>query len=183
MTTKPTRRASTTIMAATPTGPPSEAPAGFHLRALIREQLATSPDPNPHVIAALAAKLVPDDQLRAALDELMPDAVREEIRRQRADLPSGEPAEQPVSRKRRGAPAYRDWLRRPVSLDHAKADWRFLGDCTRDEVLRLAELAGEVAQKNLAMQARWERLADRMAKVGAATVADLPAEMLAEVLG
>jgi len=171
-----------------PTLPPPEVPAEFNLRTLIREQLATS-EPDPHVIAERVAKLVPEDQLRVALLQVLPDFVRKvDVERRPAGHSIGDtytahadrssPNGQPRSRWDDAGPWYKRLLARREYID---GTWKFFGDLTPED-LDAAALLRETTAARTAEEARKLREVARLARErGAKTVRALPAEVLAEV--
>lgn len=48
----------------------------FDLRSLVREEIESSAVADPHVLAEHIAKLVPDENLRAALEQCLANTVR-----------------------------------------------------------------------------------------------------------
>ena len=60
---------------------------------------------------------------------------------------------------------------------YAQGEWKMLGDCTLADVRDLAAQAQSKADANARRAAEWSALADRMERVGAATVRDADTEM------
>jgi hypothetical protein len=61
-------------------------------------------------------------------------------------------------------------------------EWKFLGDCTRDDCLTLVDNRRRKASELETEAERYQRVADAMAEYGAETVRQLPREALREVL-
>lgn len=61
--------------------------------------------------------------------------------------------------------------------------WKFLGDCTRDDVLAAAAKRRALAGSIIAVAERFETLANLMQRRRAKTVDDLPADALLDVVG
>lgn len=154
--------------------------AEFDLRLLVREELATSPVADPHVVAEHVAKQVPDEHLRDALRACLPEFVRI-IGHGSVTTPRASGA--PRSAKCDDQAWYRGVLRRRVEVGQDGREWKFLGECTLDDVLRAAEVRREMAAANAAAADQFDRLAGKMRTFRAATVADLDAGLLGEVFG
>lgn len=170
-----------TILESTPTGEASpEEPHQFDLRQLIRDVAESIEDPSPHAVAAATLDKVADEDLRDALAETLGDYCRAVLGRttlrrlyDESPMDAG-----PVSSRKSAAAA---WLR---SLDKHLRDrvnvgtvtapeWKFLGQCTRDDLLYAAGIRRRLADENTAAAGWYERLAEEMARAKAPRVADL----------
>lgn len=149
----------------------------FDLHGLVREQLASSAVADPYVLAEHITKLVPDEDLRDALLACLPAMVRELIRNHRLGV-RGHAAEPGPSRKA-GALAWHAELLR--QREYTTDGWKLFGELTAAELVEAARLRREQAERNLAIAETYDRLAARMRKLKAATVAEVPAEVLEAV--
>lgn len=95
--------------------------------------------------------------------------------------PVGPRAKQPfrasrkVSAIRQHSAEVTRWLADAVSGLDA---WKSLGECTYDDLMNSAEYRRQLAAGNLAQADRYAQLADDLKAAGAATVADLPDDVL-----
>ncbi len=165
-------------------GPTEPDRTGSALRAAVREAL-DGDLADPHDVAERVLLTLDFNDFRAALAELLPSYVREVIRGQRADEP-GAPASPRLSSRRwenvaelHAAGALDALLHRREAL--GPRQWKFLGDCAPDDIETLAKLRRGLAAANQAKAQRFERLAAAMRKGRAATVRDLPADVLLEI--
>lgn len=142
------------------------------VRAAIRDHIDAG-TVDPHTIAAKVAAALTETELRDLAEVLLPDLARECIRLFRgAHVPQG-------NGKRAMGEATRDALTWPVAIGR---EWKALGACTREDVLAIAEGYQSRAEANAAMAAAYTALAEAMAERGAATVADLPDDVVTGVL-
>ncbi len=152
----------------------------FDLLALIHEERENNPSPDPHVIAAAVLAQVPDDHLRDALAYCLPAVVRlSGPRLSGSATPLGAPTR---SRKVDLQKWYFATLNKPLEVGDDEREWKFLRDCTRDDVLRAAAYRRNLAAANLVQAERLETLAEKMRVHRAVTAADLDAGLLAEAL-
>lgn len=170
-----------------------EEPAEFNLRALVREQLATSSEPNPHAIADRVLKLVPEEYLRDALGQCLSFLVRQMIYGERSmnrrpamlaevTQASGKGTQPPAPSRWVGVSGrYQRLLRQRECIDAEKSAWRALGEMTREEVLKAAEIRRGNAHKNASIAKRYEALAHHMEVQQVATVQELPPDVLEAV--
>lgn len=152
----------------------------FDLRQLVADELATSAVADPAVVADHVLKQVPDEHLRDALATCLPGWVSRVAHRPLNRSASASKLGR--SRKCDDQAWYRGILRRRLEVGQDGREWKFLGDCTRDDVLRAAQVRRDQAAANLAVAAQLEKLAEKMRVFRASTVADLDAGLLAEVL-
>ena len=148
---------------------------GFHLPSAIREVLAASGEANPYdlvgaVFSSIARK-DRDEALRQALVRLVPaEATRMRIEPEPAEP---EAAEVPSSsRWQRAAAEYRSWLDERISV--GPRDWKFIRDCTSDELRSAAAMRRDKAAQSVAWAERFEQLAAKVDAAGVATAAELP---------
>lgn len=151
----------------------------FSLSALVRAALE-SDEPDPHRIAENVIASMSLADARMALAETLPNYVREIIRSQRR----GRAATAPPASQRWGnvaelhASGELTLLRVRV---FALGQWKFLGDCTRDDVQAIADDRDAEAAANTAAADRFKRLRTAMGRKRAAVVSELPAAVLSEI--
>jgi hypothetical protein len=147
------------------------------LMGLIREHVEASDDLDPRIIAAAIVAALPDDLLREALRETLPDRVRTFHRHRRNVRGSS------GSRRWNGIRNVADELaifRRAVAI--GPADWRPLGSLTHDQVLLVVEDRRAQARATDAIADRHEELAALMKRRRAKVVSDLSPAEVAEAL-
>ncbi len=163
--------------------PVAAAEPDFSLRALVRAALEGD-ETDPHRIAEdLISAMSPSDAWQA-LASVMPAYVREVIReqRQRAVAPRGGAGVTTSSRWKNVAQLHAagelTLLRARV---FALGEWKFLGDCTRDDVMDIVEQRDAEATANAAAARRYSALRAAMTRREATLVSDLPADVLSEI--
>lgn len=155
--------------------------AEFDLWALVREELATNPDPRPEVVADAVFDALPEDQIanvaRLGLVRLVRAYARLSYERK------GDPAQTsgPPSSPRWDAVA-RLQRRLHDRLQVGEHVWLFLADCTREHLLHAASIRRDHAAACIAKADELERIADALTEHGASIVSELPQDVLAEVL-
>ncbi len=177
----------------------------FSLRALIREKMQEGHEPAPAKIADTIADEVPSKYLRLALSQALPYLVRDEIRKLRhaafgrhaeestdgakraapsdalVAAASGEEVDEPTEgAKARGGTLAFTIYQVPVSF--GPGHWKYLGDCTREEMLDCARSLKERAAENQARADSYQELADYMQAEGIEVVRDVEAEKLREIV-
>lgn len=162
------------------TGPhPVEEP--FDLRTLIREVAIHSDAADPKILAKEILTRIPDRHLHEALAVTLPDYVRVALHRGRP-IPFPDEEDQPdgqaTSWKLRGARAYGRLLRQAVDVNGDGTGWKYLADCTLDDLTRVATLRRRQAEDLLATAGWYEKVARLLAEYDAATVSALPETVL-----
>lgn len=176
-------------------------PAGFDLRALVREVCDTSVLTDPPALAKEVARRIDEGDLREALEQVLPVFVQHVVSRRRGDSsdpPTGQmntgtqpagagrgPTRIPAQRSRKVAgirEAWRKHLRDRIAVGPDRSDWKFLGDCTRDDLGYASAIRRRHAETNAAAADRLDGLAELLAEHGVERVADLPDPMLAGAL-
>lgn len=158
----------------------------FDLRALVRQMLRTSEQPNPDwLVEAVLARVTEADR-EEALRQALPSIIREAAARERMANPITPSAAMPT--KARGSwkvQAIREeWQRALRNRIHVgPGDYKFLGDCTYDDLLFAASERMAIADKNAAIARSYNALAALLTEHDAKTVRDLPAEVLAPAIG
>lgn len=177
----------------------------FDARKTIREKLQAGHDPQPAKLADAIATECPEEYLRLALSQALPYLVRDEIRKVRhaalgrrgtqdgrpsrgeeawkavASADPADPAEQPSegARARGGTMAF-SIFQVPVSL--GPGHWKYLGDCTREEILEAGQHLEQRATENQARADGYKALAEEMESAGADQVRDLDGEKVRELV-
>jgi len=166
----------------------------YDLRADIKAILSGTSLTDPGDVADKVAESVPVKALRAALRVTLRAYVRQIMAEERTlSAPNfgsgqaerdnqGHPAAAGFSWKGR---AIRDgWQRQLDARVHVgDSAWKFLGDCTYDDLQALSAEREKHAQKNAAWARHYRFLASLLTEHDAATVRDLPAEVLMPTLG
>lgn len=159
--------------------------ADFDLRSLIHAELESSPVADPHVVAEHVVKRINDHDLRAALAACLPDYVRNIAHQPGTSPTPGDAAASTSSPSRKWA-ASNEWatyLRERICVDAAGRTWKFLGECTGDDLLSVARFRRTQAGALLLRAERFEALAEKMRCHRAATVADLDLRYFGEAMG
>ena len=150
-----------------------------------RQVIAETDLASPEDIARRVFEMTPRDQMARAYIYCLRHVCRNAIRSVRT---TGEWDTSPASVKPDPAPAparpsakvaairkaHVSYYERRV---YAQGEWKMLGDCTLADVRDLAAQAQSKADANARRAAEWTALADRMERVGAATVRDADTEM------
>lgn len=152
----------------------------FDLRSLIREVLATSAATDPRDLAREVAARVPVEHLRGALELALVEAVRVVSNRERHA--NREASVDPVRPSKKWSDASDLYLKVLRQREYISTDgeWKFLGDCTKDDLTAAAQLRFEQASRNVAVAKKYEKLASAMSD--GQTVADLPQTLVLEAL-
>lgn len=170
----------------------TEAPE-FDLKALIREVADESQHADPGAIAEEVAKRVPNKHLRSAFREMLRPFVRQLVAtgrtfpapmtRETASTGSSDTKPRPANRswKRTGIYRWASVLRERVHV--GASDWKFLGDCDRDDLGFIASERRTLAEANLLKAEQYEKLLALLDEHGAATVRDLPEKALEDTFG
>lgn len=155
-----------------------EFPESFDLDALVRRQVRASDTPDPRVIAAAVAESIPAAELRGVVARLLPDHVRVASGRVRQATLGG----------RRGSGKWRAVaesandiaiFRVPVCVN---GTWKFLGDCSREDVKAAAADYRALAAANTARADAFDGLGRLMARRRVERVDALPASSVEEAL-
>lgn len=174
----------------------TEAPA-FDLKALIREVAAESAHADPGALAEEVDKRVPDEHLREAFREMLRQFVRQMVVTSRTfPAPTVRDAAEPAqaSSPAPARPANRSWkrngiykwasvLRERVHVGVGAADWKFLGDCDREDLGFIAEERRALAEANIVKAEQYEKLRALLDEHRAATVRELPEQALEDTFG
>lgn len=150
----------------------------FDYRLLIREVLATHPSADPSELVDECIRLVPDEALRDALRQTTRHYILIGIHEQRGQ--TTRPDDQRGSaRWAQVGQVYKAFLQRRENL--GGDNWKWLADCTRDDLL--ASAAQRMVQaKGMATEARrLELLAAALDKAKVKIVSDLPEDAVIAV--
>lgn len=157
----------------------------FNLRALVREVAESSTLTDPGSLADEIARRIPAEHVHDAFVQMLRPYVRELITKDRSFGTPTDHHEAPRpgrSWKRDGIRAHwRRVLRERVHVGVGPADWKFLGDCGREDLLFAAAERRQMAEANLAKAAQFEQIAALLDDDK--TVRDLPDDTLAASLG
>jgi hypothetical protein len=153
--------------------------ADFDIRALVREKLAASSDPDPHAIVEQVLSAIPRKSYREVIRYLLADAVRQwsAIERRAPVLDVSERSVGP-SRWSRVASIFMD----RIYLDGDDHRWEFLGKMTHDDLHTVAELRRTLAAGNIAAAVRFEKLAELLKERLVFTVEELDEAEVREVM-
>jgi hypothetical protein len=184
-TTKTTRRATSQ-----PT-PKHGTSAGFNLRHLVRDVVASSPSPDYPLIAKEAARRIPPEHLEAALITALTEYVRHYATTIR---PTISVLAAPVQLAESAAPARRPgqspkvigirqaWRRYLDAPFGTATGQKWLGDCDAADLIFIAEDLEKKAAENVAKATGIRGLREEMGRHKAARVRDLPDVVLAAYL-
>lgn len=149
----------------------------FSLAAIVRELLDSSDEANPHALAADLLGSLSDDVLRAALLVCLPDYIAKQCHRASTRTPAQAPGS---ARWDNVAAVASDGLFRRRLW--TPSGWKHLGDCSRADLLGIAEQRQELAEANAAAAENFTRLANAMKRDKAERVGDLPVERVRRLL-
>ena len=159
----------------------------FNLRDLVRDVAASSPATDPGTLANEIARRIPAEHREAALQAMLRGYVREFLTQDRMTHaePPGRPAQSNSARswKRDGIrEGWRKMLRDRLHVAPDPSAWKFLGDCTFDDLSFAALERRTAAERTIAKAEGYEALAALLKEHGVETVRELPAEVLASRL-
>lgn len=167
--------------------------APFDLRALVREVAAESEAADPAIVAKEVERRLDRAALGEALAQALPIVVYHVAGRpatsptpspgqQQCDTHTGAAGGGPTSSKVAAIrETWRRHLRDRVSV--GPSEWKFLADCTADDLAYAAALRDDLAAANAA-RANWLReLAERVTNAGVERVEQLDDDQLAQHLG
>jgi hypothetical protein len=176
----------------------------FDARKTIREKLQGGHDPQPAKLADAIAEECPEEYLRLALSQALPYLVRDEIRKVRHaalgrrgtkggatrgmeayEQVAKENPKDPALKPSEGARAQGGTLafsifQVPVSL--GVGYWKYLGECTREEILEAGQHLERRAQENQSRADGYKALAEAMEEAGADKVSDLDGEQVRDLV-
>ena len=144
--------------------------ADFDLRAIVRQELAASSNPDPHSIVEAVFARIPRNRYVEVIHYLLHSAVRQWSTAERVlpeDLPTPGPSR---------------WSRSKIYLNGEDQRWEFLGKMTADELRLAAELRRSLAAANIAVAVRFERLAEMLEQRQVRTVDELDAAEVRQVM-
>lgn len=148
------------------------------MAARVRSFQESTGSADPREIASKILTDLEDHELRAVLEVVLPEYVRQVMKTGRNQAASSPPASSKVS-------AVRDWYERlmgqPVDVSGGHGQWKSLRECTRDELLAVAQYRRETAARNLATAEKYESLAKLLP--ARKTVGQLPTDVVASVFG
>jgi hypothetical protein len=136
---------------------------------------------DPGVIADEVLRRVPSRMVKQALQQALRLYVRQvisEVRITRPPAPSSPARSAKVSAIRDG------WQRRLRDRIHCgNGNWKFLAECTYEDLLAAAGERRELAERNMAWARQYDEWARLLTEHDVATFGDLPAEAQMSALG
>lgn len=157
---------------------------GDEFRALAREIIDASGDPDPSVVAEKLLGQLSAADCKIALCVTLTDWLRTfRAQHDRAVMARGV-----VTGSRSVGPSkvrhVRDWVAAVLAQSKFTGDeWKRLGECDESDLRGMATVRRDQAARNAAEADRWESLADAMAEHRWATVAKVPPAELERLLG
>lgn len=159
-----------------------------NLSSLVTEVLDESDSTDIHVLAGLVADKVPDDQLRAALAASLVQFVRMQIGIRRAsnpllsnDLVPPEKESKP-NRSTKVIGIREMWKSALRDRINVSDGYKFLGECSYDDLIYAADQRETLAASHAAKAARFRSLAEQLKLNNVSKVSELPETILAEEL-
>lgn len=154
-------------------------------RRMAREALIASGSPDPAVAAAALLDSLTDAQCRLGLSVTLTGWLRSmagntdrAVRHEVVAVPA-EPRKTPTTAER-----VNSWYQRTLATRvMAGAEWKFLRDCTPDDLANAAEVRFKAAAATKAEGDRLAALAEHMRTSGAKTVAKVKPEALQRIYG
>lgn len=164
-----------------PSKPGTSTPAAdFNLAAVVRQHAESEPD--PHKIAKSIAAALDADNLRAALELTLPDYIRKTRPYRTTGLRGGSggirSVRAPGSARWSAAAAIRGEVALLRASVFARGEWKFLGDCDHEDCADLASSRDQRAADVQAEADRYRALSKALRKHKAASVRDLPADVV-----
>jgi hypothetical protein len=153
----------------------------FSLRALVRSVLDTTRTPDLGEISATVMDQIAPEDYGKALAQTMRQFVRQIVSEQRMSLQISTPSLPTAPRSRRESPhvaEIRAWRSQLRQIVHVGSGSKFLGDCTRDDLIFAAEERRELAARNNAKARQLEIFVALLNEHGAKTVGELPDTVL-----
>lgn len=151
----------------------------FDLRIFVRTTLHESSEADPRDVADLVFARIEPEYRDLALRESLRCLVYQMVAAERRPLIAARPP-QPSSKREMIAQHHKRALDNRIATPDG---WKFLRDCTVVDLVFCAESRRVSAAKYLAVAAAYDRLAELLGEHGAAVVADLPDDVLAQALG
>lgn len=163
--------------------PIDSAPEPFDLRSLVRDVFDNSTLADPGLIAEEVYKRIGPDEVYAALQASLRLFVRQVISERRMHTQMATPTNPDGVSWKVGA--IREHWRRSLqdSVHVGGSEWKRLGQCTYEDLKVAAAERREQASRNRAKAQQYEALANLVSDHGAATVAELPVDVLSAALG
>lgn len=144
---------------------------------LIGIELDAAPGDTPRQVARRITDALPVEQLRDALADVLPLAVKKTLSfRQSRLTPTGK---EPSRANARPAPSLGERLAMSVCVKPGQ--WKAFENCRAKDLRRMAAWQGDLGRKHLAEQRRLEHLVDAMDEAGAHLVRDLDDDVVGSV--
>jgi hypothetical protein len=166
----------------------------FSLSRLVREVCRDSDIIAPDLLAKEVNRRIRKADRDAALQEALESYVGQYVARHRSGFsvsPGGQPCADAHSGSAAGGhshkvAAIRDIarsLRDRVSVGAGPGEWKFLADCTAENLAYAAAMREEHARRTYARAQQYRRLAELLDEHGVSTVGELPRSVLGDELG
>lgn len=157
----------------------------FHIRDLVRDVCTSSTIADPHSLAAEVLRRIGPKDARAALEQVLPTFVRVAISQHRGTTAAASGPDGPPSVRSWKVSGVRESWRRMLRdrISVGDTQWKFLGECTAEDLAYAEQVRRIHAAQNLAAAERFAGLRELLEQHGVATVADLPDDTLGHALG
>lgn len=156
----------------------------FDLRTLIREHLASTDEADPGIIAGRVIAAIPKSQYGAALTQVMRHFVRQIISETRGTNAGSNVRTIRPSASWKGQGIRDGWQKRLRDRVHVGgSEWKFLADCSYDDLMTAAAERQELADRNASWARTYKAFALAVSEANVATFGDLPAESQMNLLG
>lgn len=153
----------------------------FNLRKLVREVTGSTTLTDPGDIAREVGRRIDEDSVRAALDEALRVFVRQIISE---DRPHGFTTPAPRPGRSAKVAGIRDGWQRKLRARYAtEHEWKFLADCTHEDLIFIATDLDRKAAQNQAKARSFRGLAALLTDHGVERVRDLPPAAQMTALG
>lgn len=156
----------------------------FILRQLVRDVLRDTDKADPGEVAGEVMARIPRGMVRAALSQALRLYVRQVISETRIGRTGPQSTVTPLNRSAKVTAIRDGWQKRLRDRVHVgSGEWKFLADCTYDDLLAAATERRELAERNQAWARQYDAWARLLTEHDAATFGDLPAETQMQALG
>lgn len=156
----------------------------FDLRKLVRDVCENSTVADPAALAKEVDRRIKRQERDSALEACLPLYVQRELGQMRMATHRPAPATPQSSRKVQGIrETWRRMLRDRINVGPDVADWKFLADCTAEDLAYAASIREEHARRNAARAEQYRQIAELLEEHGVDTVGELPDTTLGSALG
>lgn len=156
----------------------------FDLRKLVRDVCENSTVADPAALAKEVNQQIKRTERDAALEAALPLFVQNILGQLRMRSHRPVPVIPQPSRKVQGIrETWRRMLRDRINVGPDVSDWKFLADCTAEDLDYAASIREEHARRNAARAEQYRQLAELLEEHGVDTVGELPDGTLGSALG